>query len=118
MKNGARSDHAAISPPSAGPLIPPSRKPPLNRPLARPRWLPGSHAHVKLAGESRNGRGDDAEPECDRERYRGEDRHFRRQIAEQASPGTKHETALCQLIAGYQRGQPTRTRRPGPARPP
>ena len=37
MKNGARSDQAATSPPSAGPLIPPSRKPPLNRPLARPR---------------------------------------------------------------------------------
>ena len=42
MKNGARSDHAATSPPTAGPLIPPSRKPPLNRPLARPRWLPGT----------------------------------------------------------------------------
>src|SRR5690348_13927601 len=39
MKNGARSDHAATRPPTAGPLIPPSRKPPLNRPLARPRWL-------------------------------------------------------------------------------
>ena len=37
MKNGARSDHAAISPPTAGPLIPPTRNPPLNRPLARPR---------------------------------------------------------------------------------
>ena len=42
MKNGARSDHAATRPPTAGPLIPPSRKPPLNRPLARPRWLPGT----------------------------------------------------------------------------
>jgi hypothetical protein len=29
MKNGARSDHAATSPPIAGPLIPPSRKPPV-----------------------------------------------------------------------------------------
>ena len=42
MKNGARSDHAATSPPTAGPLIPPSRKPPENRPLARPRWLVGT----------------------------------------------------------------------------
>ena len=42
MKNGARSDHAATSPPTAGPLIPPSRKPPLNRPLARPRWRLGT----------------------------------------------------------------------------
>ncbi len=42
MKNGARSDQAAISPPTAGPLIPPSRKPPLNRPLARPRWPAGT----------------------------------------------------------------------------
>ena len=37
MKNGARSDQAATSPPTAGPLIPPSRNPPLYRPLARPR---------------------------------------------------------------------------------
>ena len=37
MKNGARIDQAAIAPPIAGPLIPPSRKPPVYRPLARPR---------------------------------------------------------------------------------
>ena len=55
------------------------------------------YADAKLAGEGRDGRGDDPEPECDRERYRGEDRHFRRQILERAPPGTKHETALCQL---------------------
>jgi hypothetical protein len=38
MKNGARSDQVAMSPPTAGPLIPPSRNPPLYSPLARPRW--------------------------------------------------------------------------------
>ena len=38
MKNGARSDHSVIRPPSAGPEIPPSRKPPLKLPTARPRW--------------------------------------------------------------------------------
>ena len=37
MMNGARIDQAAMSPPSAGPLIPPTRNPPENRPLARPR---------------------------------------------------------------------------------
>ena len=49
------------------------------------------------------GRGDDPEPECDRERYRAEDRHFWRQILERASPGTKHEMALCQLTGSYQK---------------
>ena len=37
MMNGARSDQAAMTPPTAGPLIPPIRKPPANSPLARPR---------------------------------------------------------------------------------
>ena len=36
MTNGARSDQAATRPPIAGPLIPPTRNPPENRPLARP----------------------------------------------------------------------------------
>src|SRR6516164_2955380 len=35
-------DHAAMIPPSAGPLIPPTRKPPANRPLARPRCSVGT----------------------------------------------------------------------------
>jgi hypothetical protein len=43
-KKGARSDQAATTPPSAGPVIPPSRKPPVYRPLARPRWLFGTLA--------------------------------------------------------------------------
>jgi hypothetical protein len=38
MKNGARNDQAATSPPMAGPLMLPSRNPPEYRPLARPRW--------------------------------------------------------------------------------
>jgi hypothetical protein len=42
MKNGARRDQAAISPPIAGPLIPPIRKPPEYRPLARPRCSLGT----------------------------------------------------------------------------
>ena len=42
MKNGARRDHAATSPPIAGPLIPPMRNPPENRPLARPRCSLGT----------------------------------------------------------------------------
>ena len=42
MINGARMDHAAMIPPSAGPLIPPTRKPPANRPLARPRCSVGT----------------------------------------------------------------------------
>src|SRR6266581_67453 len=42
MKNGARRDQAAISPPIAGPLIPPIRNPPENRPLARPRCSLGT----------------------------------------------------------------------------
>jgi hypothetical protein len=37
MMKGARMDQAAMSPPSAGPLIPPTRNPPAYRPLARPR---------------------------------------------------------------------------------
>ncbi len=37
MKNGARNDHSVIKPPRAGPEMPPSRKPPLNEPTARPR---------------------------------------------------------------------------------
>ena len=40
--NGARRDQAATNPPSTGPLIPPSKKPPLYRPLARPRCSPGT----------------------------------------------------------------------------
>jgi hypothetical protein len=44
MKKGARSDHAAMRPPRAGPLIPPSRKPPLYSPLARPRSSAGTLA--------------------------------------------------------------------------
>ena len=42
MKNGARRDQAARSPPTAGPLIPPTRNPPENRPLARPRCSSGT----------------------------------------------------------------------------
>ncbi len=42
MKNGARRDQAARSPPTAGPLIPPTRNPPEYRPLARPRWSSGT----------------------------------------------------------------------------
>src|SRR5215469_12035108 len=42
MRNGARMDHAAMIPPSAGPLIPPTKNPPANRPLARPRWSVGT----------------------------------------------------------------------------
>ena len=57
---------------------------------------------TKLAGEGGNDRGDDTEPECDGEGHSGEDRHFRRQIAERASPGTSHEAELCQLTGGYQ----------------
>ncbi len=44
MRNGARSDHAATSPPTAGPLIPPTRNPPLYTPLARPRCPLGTVA--------------------------------------------------------------------------
>ena len=43
-KKGARSDQAATTPPSAGPVIPPSRNPPVYRPLARPRWSLGTLA--------------------------------------------------------------------------
>ena len=39
----------------------------------------------------------------------GEDRHFRGQIAERASPGTTHKTALCQLTDGYQSDRQART---------
>src|SRR5215813_8379614 len=42
MRNGARMDHAAMTPPRAGPLIPPTRKPPANRPLDRPRCSAGT----------------------------------------------------------------------------
>ena len=42
MMKGARGDQAAIRPPSAGPLIPPSRNPPLKTPLARPRCPSGT----------------------------------------------------------------------------
>ena len=48
MRNGARSDHAATSPPTAGPLIPPTRNPPLYRPLARPRCAPGTLASSRV----------------------------------------------------------------------
>src|SRR5207247_10282786 len=36
-KYGARSDHPVTTPPRPGPAMPPSRKPPLNVPIARPR---------------------------------------------------------------------------------
>src|SRR5215813_766431 len=42
MMNGARIDQAAMSPPTAGPLIPPTRNPPAYRPLARPRCSLGT----------------------------------------------------------------------------
>jgi MFS family permease len=37
-------DQAATTPPSAGPVIPPGRNPPVYRPLARPRWPLGTLA--------------------------------------------------------------------------
>ena len=42
MMNGARIDQAAMSPPTAGPLIPPTRNPPAYTPLARPRCSLGT----------------------------------------------------------------------------
>ena len=44
MTNGARSDHSATRPPTAGPAMAPTRNPPLNRPVARPRCPPGTVA--------------------------------------------------------------------------
>src|SRR5690242_12137565 len=71
------------------------------------------HAHIELAGEGRDSRSNEPEPESDCERDRREDRHFGGQIVERASSHGTHETALCQLTRWSQRGHGARMNQPG-----